>query len=293
MSDNELNNENNTIIVVDNNKFKEKIVNLLNLTKRSVPMFIKTFYNKEAVKNYASNEKGHGLYILFLTSIIMSIYAAIKALLLVSVLSTAPIEEWTKDIPDIEIKNDEIIAPENFTYTKDLPAEKLGFSFDTSHDIPVINPNWVDALYIGKRNILIVNNNQGRLLNYNKLVNGAHVKIVKSDFKKIYDKAITLLKKYVPPVCFFIGLPIMFFTYLLEAYVFSVICSLLIKILKANQINFAERMRYSVLAMLPSIMITLITGIFNYAIPYPLTIMVLITLVFLLSFIKEKEQSFN
>ncbi len=252
-------------------------------------LLIRSFYDKVLVQDYVLAGQGIGFSALFFLAVLSALVYTAYAALFLAVLSPEIITEKIVDLPTIEIRNGQIIKPENFFHRFSL-GNGVHLTLDTTDADEMIKDPSPNEIYVSKNGVQFVKGSRIELMPLKQLLGTDNVTITTQNVVDFVSKAADDMIFLVPLCVFLFSVPILFFKYIFLVYLlalFSYAATLFSKL----SLPFENRMRLAAVSALPVLVFNFICarlfGLFELGIVSG-SIVALIYLYFYLSGIPQQ-----
>lgn len=249
-------------------------------------LLYRVFYDKNLATDFMRNGTGRGGKALFALSVLIALMVSVQIFLTMSQLMELPVEKITGSLPDIVIKNDQIVEPENYYSTYSDPEKNIYFILDTFSDKVVLPKEPPVGIYMSKNSLVIQSGNEFRALPFKKLLKGKTLILNQEKMEQIFKTTMQALRNVLPFVFFILLIPGMFLFYVITSYFYGLMSYLMTYAMR-RELGYDERMRLAVLSMTPWTILNALASLLGVHIRFGFASGLLLTLIYMFCFLKE------
>ena len=254
----------------------------------SMSLLFRSFYDKCLAENYIRSGHGIGFSPLFVLAVLSGVFYAVYSIFLLNAFMPEIITEKITDLPTIEIRDGQIVQPENFFQRFSL-GNGIHVTLDTTNDAEIIKNPSPNEIYISKNGIQFVKGQKLELMPLKKLLGSDDMTITAqniTDFVKQISARMTMI---LPSFVFLISVPVLFFKYVVLVYLlalFSYVMTLFSKV----PLHFENRMRLASVSSIPVFVFNFFFGHLFGLFSLGMIAGVIVTLVYLFFYISQMTE---
>lgn len=215
----------------------------------SMSLLFKSFYDKLLAENYIVSGHGIGFSPLFLLSVLSGLVYAIYSVFLLNSFVPEVISEKIVDLPTIEIRNGEIVQPENFFQRFSL-GNGVHLTLDTTETAEMVKDPSPNEIYISKNGVQFVKGQRIELMPLNKFLGADNVTITAQNITDFVTQVADGMAFVMPMFVFLIAIPLLFLKYVVVVY-FLALFSYVLTFFSKKHLHFEERMRLAAVSAIP------------------------------------------
>ena len=246
----------------------------------------RVFYDKKLAVEFIKNGKGHGGKMLLVLALFTALAIAVRGYFEVGALKNLPVSEITENMPEIVFENNKIVSPENYYASFSDEEKTVSFAFDTT-DEPFM-PSSVNGLFVRKDALISQNNGEIRIIPYRNSLNGKKLKITRESVRALFPKIVDGMQTAVPFVFVAVLTPAYFLWYIVLSYFYGGMSYLMTYALR-RKLEYDERLRLSVLSLMPWAVLNALATFMNINIRFGTASGLLLTLIYMFCFLKEEK----
>ena len=215
----------------------------------SLSLLFRSFYDKLLSEKYIHSGHGIGFSPLFVLSVLSAVVYALYAVIFLSALSPEFITEKIVDLPTIEIRDGEIVKPENFFQRFPL-GNGIHLTLDTTDNVEIIQDPSPNEIYVSKNGVQFIKGQKVELMPLKKLLGSDNVTITAQNITEFVTKLSREMKVVLPMITFFIAVPVLFLKYVVLVYLLALVSYVMTFFLK-TPMHFENRMRLAAVSAIP------------------------------------------
>ena len=249
-------------------------------------MLYRVFYDKKLAVEFIKNGTGRGGKVLFVLAVFVALTLSARGFMTVNALKELPVSEMTKNMPEIVFQDYKIVAPENYYAAFSDEQKTVSFVFDTTSDSLV--PPAGRGVFMGKEALIVRDSGETRIIPYQKMLSVKDLTVSRESMTAFVQKLIDAVRTFLPPVMFVVIAPILFVWYILLSYFYGAMSYLMTYALR-RELGYDERIRLSVLSLMPWMVLNALAALLDVNIRFGLASGVLLTLIYMFCFLKEEK----
>ncbi len=248
----------------------------------------RVFYDKTLFSSFVEQGKGYGFKLLFILTCFVALCLSVRVFFFLFSLSPELISEIAARMPEVVIEKGKIISPENYRYAYVSADKSVFFVFDTSKDPVKLQGLPKNGVYITHDAVLSVNADKIKRMPFVQLLDGADVVLDQNNMRQWGNKTVSVMKLFLPPLCFVFCLPGVFSMYFLISFFYMLISYAVTFLMKKNLL-WDQRMRLAVLSILPAYVLNAISFLLDFSVRID-RMSIIITLIYMYCFLKDGER---
>ena len=222
---------------------------LCQLKNSSLTLLFRSFYDKYLSENYIRSGHGIGFSPLFVLSVLSAVVYAVYAVLFLSAFSPEFITEKIVDLPTIEIRDGQIVQPENF-FQRFPIGNGIHLTLDTTDNVEIIQDPSPNEIYISKNGVQFIKGQKVELMPLKKLLGSDNVTITAQNITDFVTRLSNEMKFVLPLMTFLIAVPVLFLKYVVLVYLLALLSYVMTFFLK-TPLHFENRMRLAAVSAIP------------------------------------------
>ena len=254
----------------------------------SLSLLFRSFYDKYLAESYISEGHGIGFAPLFVLAVLSSVVYAVYSVLLLNAFSPELITEKIIDLPTIEVRDGQIVQPENFFQRFSL-GNGVHVTLDTTNDAEIIKNPSPNEIYISKNGIQFVKGQKLELMPLKKLLGSDNMTITAQNITDFIKQVSARMTMILPSFVFLISVPVLFFKYVVLVYLLALF-SYIMTLFSKTHLHFENRMRLASVSSIPVFMFNFFFGHLFGLFSLGLIAGVVITLVYLCFYISQLSE---
>ena len=159
------------------------------------------------------------------------------------------IAEKVVDLPTIEIRDGQIVQPENFFQRFSL-GNGVHITLDTTDNAEIIENPSPNEIYISKKGVQFVKGQKLELMPLKKLLGTDNMTITAQNITEFIERVSSRMALILPSLVFLISVPMLFLKYVVLVYVLALF-SYVMTIFSKAHLHFESRMRLATVSALP------------------------------------------
>ena len=219
------------------------------LKNSSLTLLFRSFYDRLLAKNYILAGHGIGFSPLFVLSVLSAIIYAISSIFLLKAFAPEIITEKIVDLPTIEVRDGQIVQPENF-FQRFALGNGVHLTLDTTADAEMMKDPSPNEIYISKNKVQFVKGHKVELMPLKKLLGTDNITITAQNITDFVNKISNEMSIIVPSLLFLIAVPLLFFKYGILVYLVALL-SYVMTIFSKKPMHFETRMRLAAVSVIP------------------------------------------
>ncbi|MBR4126902.1 MAG: DUF1189 family protein [Alphaproteobacteria bacterium] len=251
----------------------------------SLSLLFRSFYDKYLAESYISEGHGIGFAPLFVLAVLSSVVYAVYSVLLLNAFSPELITEKIIDLPTIEVRDGQIVQPENFFQRFSL-GNGVHVTLDTTSDAEIIKNPSPNEIYISKNGVHFVKGQKLELMPLKKLLGTDNMTITAQNITDFVTQISGRMKVALPSFVFLISVPILFLKYGILTYL-TALLSYVMTLFFRKPMHFEARMRLAAVSVLPVFVFNFFFGTLFGLFDLGMIAGVIITLVYLYFYIGQ------
>ena len=248
-------------------------------------MLYRVFYDKKLAVEFIKNGTGRGGKVLFVLAVFVALTLSARGFLTVNALKELPVSEMTKNMPEIVFQDYKIVAPENYYAAFSDEQKTVSFVFDTSD---AFVPPAGRGVYMSKDALIIQDTGETRIIPYQKMLTVKDLTVSREAMTAFVQRLIDAVRTFLPPIMFVVIAPVLFAWYILLSYFYGTMSYLMTYALR-RELEYDERIRLSVLSLMPWMVLNALAALLDVNIRFGLASGVLLTLIYMFCFLKEEK----
>lgn len=249
-------------------------------------MLYRVFYDKKLATEFIKNGKGRGGKVLFVLAVFVAFALSVRGFITLDALKSLSVSEMTKNMPEIVFQDYQIVSPENYYASFSDENKTISFVFDTASDTFV--PPAGRGVFMGKKSLIVQDSGETRIIPYQKLLKVGNLTVSRESMTAFVQKTIDSVRMFLPPFMFVLALPVLFVWYTLLSYFYGTMSYLMTYALR-RELEYDERIRLSVLSLMPWMVLNALATLLHVNIRFGLASGVLLTLIYMFCFLKEEK----
>ena len=224
-------------------------MNICDFKNCSMTLLFRSFYDKYLAEGYIVSGHGIGFSPLFVLAVLSAVIYAIYSLLLLNAFSPEIITEKVTDLPTIEIRDGQIVQPENFFQRFSL-GNGVHVTLDTTSTAETVKDPSPNEIYISKDGVRFIKGQKLELMPLKKLLGTDNMTITAENITDFITRISAKMMMIVPSFVFLLSVPVLFFKYAVLAYLAALVSYVMTLFLKKH-LHFEARMRLGAVSVLP------------------------------------------
>ena len=252
-------------------------------------LLYRVFYDRTLAETYVRGGRGSGLKLFFLLAVFASVLTAAQVYFMASSFLRASSEVLASHLPDIEVHQGQIVAPENFVQSYVSRNDGVFIILDTTGE-PFSGVGLPSrGIFISRDSFSFINRGEVSRVPLEKILGRSDFTMNEANKERIVVGFFEHFKRIAPLFVFLLLLPSLFLTYVLTAFAVMLL-SYLLTTLFEQEFSFESRMRLSVLSLLPMLVLNVAARFLGLRIVVGLGLGALITFVYMFCLLKEGEK---
>ena len=256
----------------------------------SMSLLFRSFYDRFLAEGYIRSGHGIGFSPLFVLAVLSAVVYAIYSLLLLNAFAPEIVTEKITGLPTIEIRDGQIVQPENFFQRFSL-GNGVHVTLDTTSNAEAIKDPSPNEIYISKNGVQFIKGQKLELMPLKKLLGTDDMTITAENITDFVSRISAKMAMVLPSLVFLISVPVLFLKYCILTYLTALV-SYLMTFFSGTSLHFEERMRLAAVSVLPVLVFNFffgtLFGLFDLGV-FAGVVVVLIYLYFYISQMSEKK----
>lgn len=215
----------------------------------SMSLLFRSFYDKLLAEKYIRSGHGIGFSPLFVLAVLSALTYAVYAVFFLNAFAPEMITEKIVDLPTIEIRDGQIVRPENF-FQRFALGNGIHLTLDTTNDTEIIKDPSPNEIYISKSGVQFIKGHKVELMPLRKLLGTDNVTITAQNITDFVNRVSTEMSVVIPCMFFLISVPIVFLKYCVLVYLLALV-SYAITVFSKTHLHFEARMRLAAVSAIP------------------------------------------
>ncbi|MBR1945700.1 MAG: DUF1189 family protein [Alphaproteobacteria bacterium] len=215
----------------------------------SLTLLFRSFYDKLLAENYIRSGHGIGFSPLFVLSVLSGMIYAISSVFFLKAFAPEVITEKIVDLPTIEVRDGQIVRPENF-FQRFALGNGVHLTLDTTTDAEIIKDPSPNEIYISKNGVQFIKGHKVELMPLKKLFGTDNITITAQNITDFVNKITNEMSVVIPSLMFLISIPLLFFKYGVLVYLLALF-SYVMTLFSKKPMHFEARMRLATVSALP------------------------------------------
>ena len=221
-------------------------------------LLFRSFYDKYLAEGYIVSGHGVGFSPLFVLAVLSAVVYAVYSLMLLNAFSPEIITEKITDLPTIEIRDGQIVQPENFFQRFSL-GNGVHVTLDTTSTAETVKDPSPNEIYISKNGVQFIKGQKLELMPLKKLLGTDNMTITAENITDFVTRVSAKMMMIVPSFVFLLSVPVLFFKYVVLAYLAALVSYVMTLFLKKH-LHFEARMRLGAVSVLPVLVFNFFFG---------------------------------
>ncbi|MBO4644017.1 MAG: DUF1189 family protein [Alphaproteobacteria bacterium] len=251
----------------------------------SMSLLFRSFYDKYLAESYIRSGHGIGFSPLFILAVLSGLVYAIASLFILDAFMPEVIAEKIVDLPTIEIRDGQIVQPENF-FQRFALGNGFHVTLDTTDNAEIIKNPSPNEIYISKNGVQFVKGQKLELMPLKKLLGTDNMTITAQNITDFVQQVSARMALLLPSLVFLISVPLLFLKYCVLVYLLALF-SYVITVFSKTRLHFEGRMRLAAVSAIPVLVFNFFFGHLFGLFSLGMVAGVIITLVYLYFYITQ------
>ena len=251
----------------------------------SMSLLFRSFYDKYLAENYIRSGHGIGFSPLFVLAVLSGLIYAVSSIFILKAFVPEIIAEKITDLPTIEIRDGQIVQPENFFQRFSL-GNGVHVTLDTTDNSEIIKDPSPNEIYISKNGVQFIKGQKLELMPLKKLLGSDNMTITAQNITDFVGQVFNRMSLVLPSLVFLISVPLLFLKYGVLVYLLALF-SYVVTLFSKTRLHFENRMRLASVSAIPVLVFNFFFGHLFGLFSLSMIAGIIITLVYLYFYISQ------